>query len=248
MHTENKEKRPGRPMIQVYCLQEIKEAVDGHEWLHGCTIGNEKAQKILDALNFAAKWSGRVAELENGQLEDQSALISEQEDAIERLQVELKSSAEDLSLSREQVIDLRGQIAVLEQQLTAMQQTLSTAQEGNEKLGADNQQLELRLKETADRLRDLEAEELNWAKISSVIDPAYRAVIEEITRRLATKYELPELDPLTVLVTFFLKYYYNQEVEFSGMPFVINQREVFAIVSDVYPNMDSKTLKKALTI
>lgn len=110
------------------------------------------------------------------------------------------------------------------------------------------EEVRIELQAANDRLASMESETVNWAKISSVLDPAYVAVIEEITRRLIEKFHLPSLEPQAVLVTFFMKYYYCQEVEFSGMPFIIKPKEILEIVQTVYPAMEKNTLKKALSV
>ena len=87
-----------------------------------------------------------------------------------------------------------------------------------------------------------------WDLVKACIDPAYAAVLEELTKRLVEKFNLDELEPQEVLISFFMQYYYNQEWEFSGMPFIMKQSEILEIVQGVYPDMTAKVLRQALQV
>ena len=228
MENETKSKRP---CIHTYCDQATKEAVENHEMLDGCAIGQEKAHRILEALDFMAQWKDRVAEIETGAAPEQESRIAELEQQIEAIKAEKEET-----------------INSLQEQLNNTHQAATSTQEGNEKLAAEISDLQLKLQEANERAAAIAAEEVTWTKIASALDPAYVAVLEEITRRLKARFELENLEPHVVLITFFMQYYYNQEVQFSGMPFVIKPKEIFEIVQKQYPEMLPKTLKQALSV
>lgn len=228
MENETKSKRP---CIHTYCDQATKEAVENHEMLDNCAIGQEKAHRILEALDFMAKWKDRVAELEAGVAPEQESRIAELEQQIETIKAEKEEAINSLQMAIEQE-----------------RQGAASTQEGNEKLAAEINDLQLKLQEANDRAAVIAAEEVTWTKIASALDPAYVAVLEEITKRLKARFKLENLEPHVVLITFFMQYYYNQEVQFSGMPFVIKPKEILEIVQTVYPEMLSKTLKQALSV
>jgi len=87
----------------------------------------------------------------------------------------------------------------------------------------------------------------SWKVIKDLYDPAYTAVVEEVANRLSEKYQT-KVHPHAILMTFFMKYYYNQDVEFDGMPFVMRPSEILKIVQQVYPDMTSKVLSRALSV
>lgn len=103
------------------------------------------------------------------------------------------------------------------------------------------------LKEAKNQL-EASGNKKGWEVVRTQIDPAYADVLEEITKRLIARYNLSELEPQVVLITFFMKYYYNQEWEFSGMPFIMKPSEILTIVQQVYPEMTANVLKQALQV
>ena len=140
------------------------------------------------------------------------------------------------------------EISSLKEQLDAAIQNSNTTQSGNEQLAQELNDLREQLTSALDQLKEEQEAVPSWEKIRKAIEKGYVVVVEEVTRRLKEKYALPELDPMIVLVTFFLKYYYNQEVEFSGMPFVITPREILSLIQEIHPDIQSNTLKKVLSV
>lgn len=228
-------KRVGRHQIQAYCTQEQAESFKNHALFTGCTVGQERSNIILQALDFFLQWKDRVSELESGNVDNE--LISRLEQQLRDKEQQLQSAQDNYQSAADEINRLK---ATIEQ--------LSSENSDKADIAAKQAELKQELEACKQQLATMEEHVLGWDDVSSLIDPAYKLVIEEITKRLANKFNIPGLDPMIVLVTFFMKYYYNQEVEMPGMPFVIRSREVYDIVLKVYPNITPQTLKKALKV
>lgn len=233
METENKTKK--RPQVNaLYCSAEIADAVNNHPYFTGCITGADRAAKILEALDFAAEWKGNTEALHDldqirRDFDNMKKSHDDKEDEINSLKAErdqLKTERDNLQASIDQAIATNSDA---QNTISERDTTIQQLQEANEQLKAAGNKK-------------------GWEVVRTQIDPAYAAVLEEITNRLIKKYELPELEPQVVLITFFMKYYYNQEWEFSGMPFIMKPAEILAIVQTVYPDMTAKVLSQALQV
>lgn len=229
------QKRVGRFQIQAYCTQEQSELFKNHALFTGCTVGQERSNIILQALDFFLQWKDRVSELESGNVDNE--LISRLEQQLRDKEQQFQSAQDNYQSAADEINRLK---ATIEQ--------LSSENSDKADIAAKQAELKQELEACKQQLATMEEHVLGWDDVSSLIDPAYKLVIEEITKRLANKFNIPGLDPMIVLVTFFMKYYYNQEVEMPGMPFVIRSREIFDIVLKVYPDITPQTLKKALKV
>lgn len=235
---ENQEvttKRVGRHQIQAYCSPEQAEVFKNHPLFSGCSVGQERSNVIIEALDFYQKWKDRVAEIESGNVDNER--ISELEQLLESKEQQLQSVQDSCQSAADEINQLK---ATIEQ--------LSSENSDKADILAKQAALKQELEACKQQLSSMEDHVLSWDDASSLIDPAYKLVIEEISSRLATKFNIPGLDPMIVLVTFFMKYYYNQEVELPGMPFVIRSREVFELVQTIYPDITPQTLKRALKV
>lgn len=245
MESENNKKK--RSCVNaMYCSAEIADAVNSHNWLDGCVTGSERAERILQALNFTEQWFNRVDNSESAT--GMEEVINSQQQKLEEANATLQRKQEDIDLLQTERDNLQTKNDELEARIAELMAAAETSNGSSETLVAENSALNQQLEEAQQRITALESEEVNWAKISTTLDPAYVAVIEEITRRLIAKFNLEKLEPQVVLVTFFMKYYYCQEVEFSGMPFIIRPNEILAIVQKVYPEMTNKTLTHAFSV
>lgn len=245
MESENNKKK--RSCVNaMYCSAEIADAVNSHNWLDGCVTGSERAERILQALNFTEQWFNRVDNSESAT--GMEEVINSQQQKLEEANATLQRKQEDIDTLQTQRDVLLTKNDELEARIAELMIAAETSNGSSETLAAENSALSQQLGEAQQRITALESEEVNWAKISTTLDPAYVAVIEEITRRLIAKFNLEKLEPQVVLVTFFMKYYYCQEVEFSGMPFIIRPNEILAIVQKVYPEMTNKTLTHAFSV
>lgn len=230
METENTKKK--RPQVNaLYCTAEIADAVNNHQYFTGCITGADKAAKMLEALEFAALWKGRESELQNSD----SAIGSLQQE-VNDLQHSYDGKIAECEKLQSDLDNLKAQIADGD---TDMQNLLT-----------EKSQVEQERDELQQRVDALVAagNKSGWEVVRAQIDPAYAAVLEELTNRLIKKFNLSELEPQTVLIGFFMQYYYNQEWEFSGMPFIIKPSEILSIVQEVYPEMTAKVLSQALKV
>lgn len=221
MAEENTKKK--RPQVNaLYCTETVADAVNNHSWFANCATGADRANKILEALNFAEEWKGREEDLQN---------------------------------SDAQINSLRSEVDELTQKLSEAQSQLTNGDKEKEVLVQTAQDNYLRVEHERDDLQrklDMITSEAGsktgWDLVKSCIDPAYAAVLDELTKRLVQKFDLDELEPQEVLISFFMQYYYNQEWEFSGMPFIMKQSEILEIVQGVYPDMTAKVLRQALQV
>lgn len=186
----------------------------------------------------------------DGAIDDLKRRFSELQDEYDKLLSEndsLKILSENLENSSMQLSTKDEEIAALQAQVEEYKQSAQTTEEGNERLALTIRELNNQIKAYEEKITDLESKEINWPTVATIYDPAYVLVLEEVTKRLNNKFNL-SLSPHNVLMTFFLKYYYNHEVEFDGMPFVISPKEILSIVQQVYPDMMAGTLRKALSV
>ena len=234
---ENEKGKNKRPQVNaLYCPEVVADAVNNHSWFADCMTGADKANKLLEALNFAEKWKGREEDLQNSDAQINS----------------LHSEVENL---REVNQALSARVAELESKLSEAQSQLTNGDKEKEVLVQTAQDNYLRVEQERDELqRKLDmitaeaGSKTGWDLVKACIDPAYAAVLEELTKRLVEKFNLDELEPQEVLISFFMQYYYNQEWEFSGMPFIMKQSEILEIVQGVYPDMTAKVLRQALQV
>lgn len=230
METENTKKK--RPQVNaLYCTEEIANAVNSHQYFAGCITGADKAAKMLEALEFAALWKGRESELQNS-----DAAIGQLQQEVNDLQRAYDGKVAECENLQGKFNELTAQIADGD---TDMQNLL-----------IEKSQVEQERDELQQRIDALvtAGNKSGWEVVRAQIDPAYAAVLEELTNRLIKKFNLSELEPQTVLIGFFMQYYYNQEWEFSGMPFIIKPSEILSIVQKVYPEMTAKVLSQALKV
>lgn len=223
---------------QMYCTQQVADAVNNHQWLANSFTGADRAQRILDALNFAEQ---HKQALENGQYEQadkQIKLLSEQIEQLTQANALLQQKA-DTAESLQQTIDN------LQADLQTARDAAGSTEEGNLKLTEQIHNLQQTIADKDAQIQALQDQQINWQQIATAFDPAYTAVVEQITARLNDKYH-HDAKPQDVLISFFMRYYFNQEAEFDGMPFVIRPREIMQIVRSVYPDMTADILRKAL--
>ena len=242
MEQENTKTNARSSVKQLYCSPEVAEAVNNHRWFDFCFTGADRAQRMLEALNFAAD---HKAEYESGDYKETGAKVKSLQTDVERLKAEnqkLTESAEESAAKEEK---LNARIFELETDLQKVRDTADTTEEGNMRLAEEIRLLKETIASKDSEIEALRGEAVGWTKISTAYDPAYAAVVEEITRRLNAKYH-HDAAPHDVLMSFFMRYYYKQEAEFRGMPFVIRPREIMALIRDVYPEMTDKILSKAL--
>lgn len=239
---DSTQKRVGRFQIQAYCTQEQSELFKNHELFAGCSVGQERSNIILQALDFFLKWKDRVEEIESGNIEN--AHLTDLKEQLEATKQQLEDKEQQLQSVQDNYQSAADEI----NRLKATIEQLSSENSDKADIAAKQAELKQELEACKQQLATMDEHVLGWDDVSSLIDPAYKLVIEEITKRLANKFNIPGLDPMIVLVTFFMKYYYNQEVEMPGMPFVIRSREVYDIVLKVYPDITPQTLKKALKV
>lgn len=229
---ENENTKRKRPQVNaLYCSEAIANAVNNHVYFNGCVTGSDRAAKVLEALEFAAQWKGRETELQNS-----DAAVGQLQQEVNDLQFSFDGKDAECKRLQEELDGLKAQIADGD---TDMQNTLA------EKAQAEHDRDELQ--QRVDALIAA-GNKSGWEVVRAQIDPAYAAVLEEITKRLCAKYHLSDLEPQTVLITFFMKYYFNQEWEFSGMPFIMKPAEILSIVQGVYPEMTNKILSEALQV
>ena len=231
MAEENTKKK--RPQVNaLYCTEIVADAVNNHSWFANCATGADRANKILEALNFATEWKGREEELQNSDAQ------------INSLHSEVQNLSEANGL-------LGAKVEELTQKLSEAQSQLTDGDADMQSVLADKERAELERDELQRKLDAITAEagsKTGWDLVKASIDPAYAAVLEELTKRLIEKFNIPDLEPHTVLITFFMQYYYNQEWEFSGMPFIMKQTEILEIVQGIYPDMTAKVLRQALQV
>ncbi len=233
METENKAKK--RPQVNaLYCSAEIADAVNNHPYFTGCITGADRAAKILEALDFAAEWKGRT-----GDLEKNDGLANDLKDA--------KAQFEDMQRKYNEKSTQYEELALAYHELQEKQDEAITTNADAQKVIEDRDRVIKQLQEANEQLKAA-GNKNGWDVVRTQIDPAYAAVLEELTDRLIKKFGLQDLEPHVVLITFFMQYYYNQEWEFSGMPFVIKPSEILTIVQSVYPEMSSKVLSQALRV
>lgn len=227
---ENEKGKNKRPQVNaLYCPEVVADAVNNHSWFAECMTGADKANKLLEALNFAAEWKGRESELQNSdeQINDLQQKINDLNAShaaeVKRLQEELEEAKTKANSGDEDV---------------------KSAQAAKQKAESERDELQRKL----DMITAEAGSKTGWDLVKACIDPAYAAVLEELTKRLVEKFNLDELEPQEVLISFFMQYYYNQEWEFSGMPFIMKQSEILEIVQGVYPDMTAKVLRQALQV
>lgn len=228
MAEENTKKK--RPQVNaLYCTEIVADAVNNHSWFANCATGADRANKILEALNFAEEWKGREEELQNSDAQINS----------------LQQQIEDLKDSHAKEVErLQGELSEAKSQLTDGDADMQSVLADKQKAEQERDELQRKL----DAITAEAGSKTGWDLVKASIDPAYAAVLEELTKRLIEKFNIPDLEPQTVLITFFMQYYYNQEWEFSGMPFIMKQTEILEIVQGVYPEMTAKVLRQALQV
>ena len=207
--TNTKQKRACvKPM---YCDQVTANAVNEHVWFNDCVNGNERAERLLLALDFSQENYGK---------EPATVTIptnnSELENRIAQLESELQNRTSELEQLQQQYNDDIATHQARIDELLATPVTVDTASG-------------------------------EWETVKSLYDPAYTAVVEEVANRLSERYQT-KVHPHAILMTFFMKYYYNQDVEFDGMPFVMRPAEILKIVQQVYPEMTGRVLSRALSV
>lgn len=207
-----------------------------HEIFPGVLGTDENLQLLIQAYDY---WCNNKVDV--GAME---ALVSEKASLMQQLEEAQQKVA---SLSEKDTANLQ-EIDSLKGQLDSAIQNSNTTQSGNERLAQELKDQREQLTSALDQLKEEQEAVPSWEKIRKAIEKGYVVVVEEVTRRLKEKYSLPELDPMIVLVTFFLKYYYNQEVEFSGMPFVITPKEILSLIQEIHPEIQSNTLKQVLSV
>lgn len=233
METENKTKK--RPQVNaLYCSAEIADAVNNHPYFTGCITGADRAAKILEALDFAGKWQGHTEALNDLEQIQQDLKALQEKDKnhqneVKSLKEERDQAIQDCNLLQSELDRANASIDTAKKNTADRDITIRQLQEANEKLEAAGNKK-------------------GWEVVRTQIDPAYAAVLEELTNRLSQKFDIQGLEPHVVLITFFMQYYYNQEWEFSGMPFVIKPNEILSIVQSVYPEITSKILSQALLV
>lgn len=227
---ENEKGKNKRPQVNaLYCPEVIADAVNNHSWFAECMTGADKANKLLEALNFADKWKGRESELQNS------------DEQINGLQQKIN----DLNASHATEIErLQGELEEAKTKVNSVDEDVKSAQDAKQKAESERDELQRKL----DMITAEAGNKTGWDLVKACIDPAYAAVLEELTKRLVEKFRLDELEPQEVLISFFMQYYYNQEWEFSGMPFIMKQSEILEIVQGVYPDMTAKVLRQALQV
>lgn len=227
---ENEKGKNKRPQVNaLYCPEVVADAVNNHSWFADCMTGADKANKLLEALNFADKWKGRESELQNS------------DEQINSLQQKIN----DLNASHAaEVKRLQGELEEAKTKANSGDEGMKSAQAAKEKAESERDELQRKL----DMITTEAGSKTGWDLVKACIDPAYAAVLEELTKRLVEKFNLDELEPQEVLISFFMQYYYNQEWEFSGMPFIMKQSEILEIVQGVYPDMTAKVLRQALQV
>lgn len=234
---ENEKGKKKRPQVNaLYCPGVVADAVNNHSWFAECMTGADKANKLLEALNFAAEWKGRESELQNS------------DEQINSLHSEVENLREVNGLLGAKVEELTQKLSEAQSQLTngdkEKEVLVQTAQDNYLRLEHERDELQRKL----DMITVEAGSKTGWDLVKACIDPAYAAVLEELTKRLVEKFNLDELEPQEVLISFFMQYYYNQEWEFSGMPFIMKQSEILEIVQGVYPDMTAKVLRQALQV
>jgi len=227
---ENEKGKNKRPQVNaLYCPEAVADAVNNHSWFAGCMTGADKANKLLEALNFADQWKGRESELQNS------------DEQIKGLQQKIN----DLNASHAaEVKRLQGELEEAKTKANSGDEDVKSAQAEKQKAESERDELQRKL----DKIIAEAGNKTGWDLVKACIDPAYAAVLEELTKRLVEKFNLDELEPQEVLISFFMQYYYNQEWEFSGMPFIMKQSEILEIVQGVYPDMTAKVLRQALQV
>lgn len=227
---ENEKGKNKRPQVNaLYCPEVVADAVNNHSWFAGCMTGADKANKLLEALNFADQWKGRESELQNS------------DEQIKGLQQKIN----DLNASHTaEVKRLQGELEEAKTKANSGDEDVKRAQAEKQKAESERDELQRKL----DMITAEAGNKTGWDLVKACIDPAYAAVLEELTKRLVEKFNLDELEPQEVLISFFMQYYYNQEWEFSGMPFIMKQSEILEIVQGVYPDMTAKVLRQALQV
>ncbi len=227
---ENEKGKNKRPQVNaLYCPEVVADAVNNHSWFAGCMTGADKANKLLEALNFADQWKGRESELQNS------------DEQIKGLQQKIN----DLNTSHAaEVKQLQGELEEAKTKANSGDEDVKNAQAEKQKAESERDELQRKL----DMITAEAGNKTGWDLVKACIDPAYAAVLEELTKRLVEKFNLDELEPQEVLISFFMQYYYNQEWEFSGMPFIMKQSEILEIVQGVYPDMTAKVLRQALQV
>jgi len=227
---ENEKGKNKRPQVNaLYCPEVVADAVNNHSWFAGCMTGADKANKLLEALNFADQWKGRESELQNS------------DEQIKGLQQKIN----DLNASHAaEVKRLQGELEEAKTKANSGDEDVKSAQAEKQKAESERDELQRKL----DKIIAEAGNKTGWDLVKACIDPAYAAVLEELTKRLVEKFNLDELEPQEVLISFFMQYYYNQEWEFSGMPFIMKQSEILEIVQGVYPDMTAKVLRQALQV
>ena len=212
-----------------------------HEIFPGVLGTDENLQLLIQAYDYWCENKGGAEMLNSAAVEaleaEKASLLKQLEELQQRVASQSEKDMENLK-----------EIDSLKEQLDAAIQNSNTTQSGNEQLAQELNDLREQLTSALDQLKEEQEAVPSWEKIRKAIEKGYVVVVEEVTRRLKEKYALPELDPMIVLVTFFLKYYYNQEVEFSGMPFVITPREILSLIQEIHPDIQSNTLKKVLSV
>lgn len=228
MEGENIKKKRSQ-VNAMYCPEVVADAVNNHEWFANCATGSDRAEKILEALNFAARWKGREEELQNSDTQINS----------------LQKQIDDLNNSHAKEVErLQGELSEAQSQLTDGDADMQSVLADKQKAESERDELQRKL----DAITAEAGSKTGWDLVKACIDPAYAAVLEELTKRLIEKFNLDKLEPQEVLISFFMQYYYNQEWEFSGMPFIMKQSEILEIVQGVYPEMTAKVLKQALQV
>lgn len=235
MAEENTKKK--RPQVNaLYCTEIVADAVNNHSWFANCATGADRANKILEALNFATEWKGREEELQNSDAQ------------INSLYSEVQNLREANGLLDSKVEELTQKLSEAQSQLTngdkEKEILVQTAQDNYLRVEHERDELQRKL----DAITAEAGSKTGWDLVKACIDPAYAAVLEELTKRLIEKFGLDQLEPQEVLISFFMQYYYNQEWEFSGMPFIMKQSEILEIVQGVYPEMTAKVLRQALQV
>lgn len=227
---ENEKGKNKRPQVNaLYCPEVVADAVNNHSWFAGCMTGADKANKLLEALNFADQWKGRESELQNS------------DEQIKGLQQKIN----DLNASHTAEVErLQGELEEAKTKANSGDEDVKRAQAEKQKAESERDELQRKL----DMITAEAGNKTGWDLVKACIDPAYAAVLEELTKRLVEKFNLDELEPQEVLISFFMQYYYNQEWEFSGMPFIMKQSEILEIVQGVYPDMTAKVLRQALQV